>query len=135
MHTRHNGHILTDPDIVADHGIALQRQFIFYRSDGAAPLSAHYVERIGRHAIHSVVGPVHHELNAFGDGAELPDNQFVADEIVEVCYVFLKLVRTIHVIIVCVVPDDDTGILYHILDKAKTRDLRIWKSRVRIRPC
>ena len=64
-----------------------------------------------------MVGPVHYELNALSDGTELSDNQFVADEIVEVCYVFLKLVRTIHLIIVCVVPDD-AGILYHILDVA-----------------
>ena len=53
----------------------------------------------------SVVGAVHHEFEAFGNGTELPDNQFVTDEIIEMRDVLLKLVRTIHVIIISVIPD------------------------------
>jgi hypothetical protein len=77
-----------------------------------------------------VVGPVHHELNALGDGAEFPDNQFVADEIVEVGNVLLKLICTIHVIIVRVVPDDNARILHHVLDETETRNLRIRERRI-----
>jgi hypothetical protein len=79
-----------------------------------------------------MVSAVHHELDAFGNGAELPDNQSITDEIVEVRNMFLKLVRTVHVVIVSVVSDDDAWILYHILDKAEARDLRIRKDCVRI---
>ena len=44
-----------------------------------------------------MVGAVHHELNALGNGAELPDNQSITDEIVEVRYVLLELVCAINI--------------------------------------
>lgn len=72
-----------------------------------------------------MVSAVHHELDAFGNGAELPDNQSITDEIVEVRYVLLELVCAINIIIVGLVSDDDAGILHHILDVAKARNLRI----------
>jgi len=80
-----------------------------------------------------MVGPIHHKLYAFGNGTELPDNQLVTDEVVEVCDVFLKLVSAIRIIIIGVVTDDDTWVLYHILDKTKSWQFRIWKCLVGIR--
>ncbi len=65
-----------------------------------------------------MVGSVHHELNTLGNGAELPDNQSVSDEIVEVGDVLFELIRPINIVIISVVPDDDAGILHHILDEA-----------------
>ncbi len=81
-----------------------------------------------------MVCAVHHELDAFGNGAELPDNQSIIDEIVEVRYVLLELVCAINIIIVGVVSDDDARILHHILDVAKARNLGIWECSVRIGP-
>ena len=72
----------------------------------------------GGNAIHSVISAIHHELDAFGNGAELPDNQFVSYEVVEMSNVLFKQVRSIHVIIVSIVSNDDTRILHHILDEA-----------------
>ena len=74
----------------------------------------------------------HHELDAFGDGAELPDNQSVSDEIVEVRDMLFKLIRPVHVVIVGVVPDDDARILHHILDVAQAWNLGIRECRIRI---
>ena len=48
--------------------------------------------------------------------------------------VLLKLVRTIHVIVVCVVPDDDAGILHHILDEAESWEVRIRERFVGVWP-
>ena len=46
------------------------------------------------------------------------NDKLVAYEIVEVGDVLLKLVRTVHVVIVGIVPNNDTRILHHILDEA-----------------
>ena len=81
-----------------------------------------------------MVGAIHHELNTLGNGAELPDNQSITDEIVEVRYVLLELVCAINIILVGVVSDDDAGILHHILDVAKARNLGIWECSVRVGP-
>src|SRR5574344_214035 len=134
MDTRHHSHVLANPDIIADNSVTFQGQFLFHRSNRATPISTHNVERISSHAIHSMVGAVHHELDAFGNGAELPDNQFVTDEIVEMGDVLFKLVRTVHVVIVGVVPDDDTRILNHILYEAKTWKIRVREDSVRVGP-
>ena len=50
------------------------------------------------------------------------------------CDVLLKLVRTIHVVIVGVVPDDDTRILNYILYEAKTWKIRVREGSVRVGP-
>ena len=134
MDTRHHSHMLADPNVIADNGVALQRQLIFHRRNGAPPVSAHYVKRIGGHTVHPMIGAVHDELDALGDGAEFPDNQFVADEIIEVCDMLLELIGTVYIIIVRVIPDDDPRILHHILDVAKAGNLRIWECYIRIGP-
>ena len=65
--------------------------------------------RISGHTIHPVIRSVHQELKAPGNSAELPNNQHVADEVIEMRDVLLKLVRTIQVIVVNVIPDDGGG--------------------------
>ena len=67
-----------------------------------------------------MIGTIHHELHAFGNSTELTDNQFVANEVVEVCDVLLKLVGTIRIIVIGVVADNDARILYHVLDKTES---------------
>jgi hypothetical protein len=48
--------------------------------------------------------------------------------------VLLDLVCAINIIIVGEIYDNDAGILHHILDVAKARNLGIWKDSVRIGP-
>lgn len=74
---------------------------------------------------------VHYELNPLGDGAELADDQFVADETVKVGDVLLKLVRAVDIVVIGVVANDDVGILDHVLDIAEAwnvgiRERLIW---------
>ena len=77
-----------------------------------------------------MIGTVHHKLHTLGNGTELADNQFVANKIVEVSDVLLKLVSTIHIVIVGIIADDDTWILHHILDEAKSWEVRIRENLV-----
>ena len=55
-----------------------------------------------------------------GIAFQFPDYQLVTDEVIEVCDVLLKLVSTIHVIVIGIVTDDDTRILYHVFDKTES---------------
>ena len=50
------------------------------------------------------------------------------------CYVLLKLVRTVNVVVVGVVADDDVGILDHVLDVAEAWNVGIRESLVGIWP-
>ena len=75
---------------------------------------------ISRSTIHPVVGTIHYKLHPLGNSTELTDNKFVTDKVVEMRDVLLKLVSTIHIIIVGVIADDDTRILHHILDVAES---------------
>ena len=81
-----------------------------------------------------MIGPVHHKLHTFGNGTELPDYQLVTNEVVKVCDVFLKLVSTINIIVIGIVSDDDTRILYHILDVTEAWNVRIRESLVGVWP-
>ena len=117
--------MLANPNVIAHNGVAFQRQFVFHRSDGAAPVATHNVERIGGHAVHAVISTIHHKFHPFGNGAELADYQPVANEVVEVGDMLLELVGTIHIIIVCIVADDDTRVLHYVLDEAETREIGI----------
>ena len=53
-----------------------------------------------------------------------------ADEVVEVGYMLLKLVGTIHIIIVGIVADNDTRVLHHILDEVEAWNVGIGESLV-----
>jgi hypothetical protein len=77
-----------------------------------------------------MIGSIHHKLHAFGNSTEFPDYQLVTDEVVEVCDVLLKLVGTIWIIVIGIVADDDTRVLYNVLDKTESWQVRIWKNLV-----
>ena len=133
MDTWHDGDMLTNPNIVAHNGIAFQRQFIFHWSNCAAPVAADNVKRISRHPVHPVIGAIHHKLHPFGNGTELAYNQPIANEVVEMGDVFLKLVSTIHIIVIGIVADDDARVLHHVFDEAEAWDVGIRESLVGVR--
>ena len=122
MYARHDCHILPDPHIVADDSVTFERQFIHYRRNRTAPVSSHYVERIGGGTVHPMVGPIHNESNPLGNGAKVTDYQPVTDEFLEVCDVFLKPVGTVRIIVISIVANDYSRILHHILYVAKARN-------------
>ena len=71
---------------------------------------AHEVEGVGGDAVHPVVGPVHHKLNAPGNGAELADDQLVPKRgVVEEDVALLKLRGVFQVVVIGVVPHVDVG--------------------------
>ncbi len=95
-----------------------------------SPVATHDIKGICCSTVHPVIGTVHYKLNAFGNGTELSDNQPVANKVVEVSDVLLKLVCTVNIIIIGIVTDDDTWILHHILDEAKSWEVRIRENLV-----
>lgn len=82
------------------------------------PAVAEYLEWIGGDAGNFVVGAVHDELDAAGQGAELADDQTVADERKVVEDVAFEILRILRVIVIGVLPDDDMWIGNRVLDKA-----------------
>ena len=52
-----------------------------------------------------MIGTVHHKFHSFGDSTELSDDQFVADEVVEMGDMLLKLVGTIHIVVISILAD------------------------------
>ena len=114
MYTWHDCHILPDPYIVADDSVSFEWQLIHYRSNRTAPISSHNVEWVCRGAVHPMVGTVHNKGNSFGNCAKVTDYQPVTDKIIEMCYVFFESFSAVDVIVICVVSDDDSRILYNI---------------------
>jgi hypothetical protein len=97
-----------DPHIVAEHGVAAIFRLPALHVEAFLPAMAEDVERVGGEARHGVVGPVHDEARAFGDGAEAADDQPVADERVVVQHaLFGEPVRAVGVVVIGVVADLD----------------------------
>jgi hypothetical protein len=69
-----------------------------------------------------MVGAIHDEFDASGDGAEFPDDQAIAGEGKVIKNIALKISGAIRVIIIRVVPDDDVRILHRVLDEANLRE-------------
>ena len=84
-----NRHILPDPYVVSDDGIALERK-VALGGGGLLPC-AEDIERVSGGCVHLVVGPVHHEFHAGGNLAELADDELVPDKVVMVGDVLLKV--------------------------------------------
>ena len=124
--------MLANPDIITHNGITLQRQFVFHWSNGTAPITANDVKRIGRHAIHPMVGSIHDKLHSLRDCAELANDQSVTDEIIEMSDMLLELVSTIYIIVVGVITYDNTRVLHHVFNEAEAWNLRIRKSLIGI---
>lgn len=55
------------------------------------------------HAVHLMVRPVHDEAHAFGDGAELPDDELIADEGEEVEDVAFEVLGVFGIVVVGIV--------------------------------
>ena len=100
--------VLADPHVVAYHRVPLKGE-LFQGGGYLLPSVAHEVEGVGGDAVHPVVGPVHHKLNAPGNGAELADDELVPQERIVMGDMVLKLLRTVDVIVVGVLPYLDIG--------------------------
>ena len=57
-----------------------------------------------------VVAAVHNKLDAGGDGAEFPDDEFVAREIEQVLHVFFKIGHVFKIVIVGIIAYEDVGV-------------------------
>jgi hypothetical protein len=114
---RHDQRLIAYPDVVADKGISLVRQRARC-GGGALPAVAEDEEGVGGEAGALVVGTVHDELDPAGDGAELADDELVADEGEVIEDVALKACGILRVVVVAVVAHLDIGPLDGVLDKA-----------------
>ncbi len=123
LYPRYKQGIIANPDIVADDGIALVRHAA-RGGGGTLPAVAEDKEGVGGGAGALVVGAVHDELHPAGDGAELADDELVADEGEVVEDVALEACRILGVIVVGVVPHLDIGPLDGVLDKTHLGEAR-----------
>ena len=130
MHSRHYGHVLAYPHVVSDNGVAFKRQFILHWRNHPSPGAAHDIKRIGCGAIHPVVRAVHYEIHTSGNSAEIAYDEPIANEIIEMSYMLLKPVGSIDIIVISLVTDDDSRILYHILYVAHARNSGIREHRI-----
>ena len=89
MNARQNRRVLTDPNVIADNGIAFVRHVGLWRN-GHLPTFEN-VERKRRSGIHLMIGTVHDEIYAGGDLAKLTDNQLISAKIIMVRDVFLEI--------------------------------------------
>ena len=69
-----------------------------------------------------MIGAIHDELDAFGDSAELADDQLVADEGVVVENILEEVLRAFGVVVIGVIADNDIGIINEILDEPDLRE-------------
>ena len=115
--SRHKQGLIAYPDIVADDGIPLVGEAARGRG-GALPAVAEDKEGIGGEAGGLVVGAVHDELHPAGDGAELADDELVADEGEVVEDVALEARRILRIVVIGVVTHLDIGSLDGVPDKA-----------------
>ena len=116
MYAWHHCHVLAYPYIIANDSITFQRQLIFDWCNCTSPFAAHDIERIGGHTVHSVIGTIHHKFHTLGNSTKLADDQLIAYEVVEVSDMLLKLVCSVLIIVISIVTNDDTWVLYYILD-------------------
>ncbi len=120
---RHDQGVIANPDIVADDGIALVGEAA-RGGGGALPAVAENKEGVGGEAGGLVVGAVHDELDPAGDGAELADDQLVADEGEVVEDVAFKACRILRIVVIGVITHLDIGPLDGVLDKAHLGETR-----------
>ncbi len=89
MHAWEYCGVLPNPHIIANNSIAFERQ-VFFRGYGLVPRSEN-IKRVSRYGVHLVVCPVHHKLYTCTNLAEFTDNEFIANKIIMVRNVFLKV--------------------------------------------
>lgn len=117
FYPRHDQGVIANPDIVADDGIPLVGEAA-RGGGGALPAVAEDKEGVGGEAGGLVIGAVHDELDPAGDGAELADDELVADEGEVVEDVALEARRILWIVVIGVVTHLDIGSLDGVLDKA-----------------
>lgn len=122
VHSGHDECVISYPDIIANDRISLVGKVARLGHD-LFPSMAENLERIGGDAGELVVGTVHDELGAASDGAELADDQLVANEGKVVENIALETLRVIGIVVIGVLPNDDVRISYGVLDEAD-----LWKT-------
>lgn len=81
-----------------------------------------------------MIGTVHYELHAFGNGTEFADDEFVADELVVVGHVRLKVLAAGGgIIIIGVFAHQNVGAGDDIFDIADAGDVLVGMNSIRIR--
>ena len=103
-----------------------------YGGERVAPITAHDIERISCRAVHAVVCAVHHKLHPFGNRAEFADNQFIADKIIMVGDVMLKLGGIVAVII-GIIADNNVRVFHYIFDIAKVGEFFVGERFIGVR--
>jgi len=122
-HPRHDQGIVADPDIVADHGIALVGQFALGRPRGF-PAIPENEEGEGRDPIHLVIGAVHDEFDAARNRTKLPDDQPVANKRKVVDHVLLEIVDGVRIVVIGVIANLNVRSADGILQEAYLRHTR-----------
>ncbi len=102
-HARQDQAVIADPDVVPDHGVAAAGKGEI-APEGLEPVSTEDRERKGGRAVQTVVGVVHHELGARGDGADLADHQAVPRKREVIEDVAAERFRPLRIVVVGVVP-------------------------------
>jgi len=104
--SRHNGGFIANPNIMANLCVTFIGKFTLFRHD-LFPAIAKYLKWVCREARYSVVCAIHYELYVLCDGAESTYSQLIADKREMIKNVALKSRRTLGVIVVGVVTNDD----------------------------
>ena len=122
LHARQDDCFHADPYIIADDRVAPDLAAPALRIEAFLPAMAEDVERIGRKAGHRMVGAVHDEARALGDGAEAADHQPVADERIMVQHAFLdETVRPVGIVVIGELADLDIRRVDQRLQEADPR--------------
>ena len=134
MNAGKDGHVLSDPHVVSDDRIALERQV---RKTGreSLPAAAHDVEGVGRDAVHAMVCAVHDKLDAPGDGAEFSDDELVAQKFIVMRDMRFKILRALRVVVIGIRSNGNIRAGNDVFDENDLPDGRIRVDAVRIRSC
>lgn len=125
---RHDERLVADPDIIADDGVTLERQVAGCRHD-LFPAVTEDLEWVRGYAGNFVIGAVHDEFDAAGDGAELTNDQPIADEREMIEDIALEVLRVFGIVVVRVIANDDIRVLHGVLDETHLRESFHWVFR------
>ncbi|MNN91256.1 hypothetical protein D3C81_2093420 [compost metagenome] len=82
-----------------------------------------------------MIGPVHDELCAAGDGAEFADNQLIPDEFIMVGHTAFKRDGLVRIIIVGVISGDDIRTGDGIFDEPDLPNIGVRINGIRVGSC
>ena len=119
MDAGHNCHVLSNPHVIADDGIAFLGQFGKMLLVHALPLLQNGGKGISANGVHVVICRIHDEADVFAQGAEFADNQLVPKFLVMIQdAVFFKIFHALFSFVVGEIPDLNIGILDDVFDVA-----------------